>query len=241
MPENTITKIISGVIGLGLLIAVVYLIAVDRSEHVDMTIAVGFAILGAVNAALPSAFPKSKGPKLPPLPILMALALLVAGCGAGARGVQADTVAAAAIVWSRADQAIVAVRAQHLDAIVEEAEAECVPTGCSEERAAHYRERLAAEEARWAPLMECRDPVPESLSTWLDSVDVTGTAPNNGVEAFTRLGGRFVVTYGELAECVNGAVPPDTDVELPELPPELDAIARAFDGARTAGGEAGAQ
>jgi hypothetical protein len=84
MPENAITRIISGVNGLGLLIAVVYLIVVDRSEHVPTVVALGFAVIGMLNAALPSMLPKSKGPKVPPLPVLLVLVLVVSGCGAGA-------------------------------------------------------------------------------------------------------------------------------------------------------------
>jgi hypothetical protein len=85
MPENNITRIISGINGLGLLAAVVYLVAIDRAEHVSTVVAIGFAVIGMINSVLPSIL--GKGPKVPPLPVLLVLMLLVAGCG-GSRAQQ---------------------------------------------------------------------------------------------------------------------------------------------------------
>src|SRR5689334_9799212 len=80
MPENTVTRIIAGINGLGLLAAIVYLIAIDRSDQVPTVVAVGFAVIGTINAVLPSVLGKQgKGPKVPPMTILV-LTLVLVGC-----------------------------------------------------------------------------------------------------------------------------------------------------------------
>lgn len=154
-----------------------------------------------------------------------------AGCGPGARGTQADVIAGAAVVWTKADAAIVEIRARHLDAIVEEAESECGSGGCSEERAAFYRDALAAEERRWAPLMECRAPVPSALSRWLDVVEVEDASLGDVV----GVGARFIGTWGTFTECVNANTPEGEELLIPPLPDGVTTLAR------TAGGEDGAR
>lgn len=237
MSDRKLTKILAAIIGLALILAAVYLITIDRAEHVSSTLAIGLAVIGAIGAVLPSALPTSSKPKKkgpPPLPILMlVLAIAIPGCGDEAIGAQADIVAVGGIAWSEADAALVHVRAGELDAIVDEAREACAPDGCDDAEAEAFRARLAAAEQRWVPILACRAPIPEALRAWADGLDTAYRAQTSsiGVALMLSLGRRFLAAYGAFVDCVEAA---DPEIDLPGLPPELMTLA-------SAGGEEGAR
>lgn len=93
MKERITMRIISAVVGLALVGAAIYLVAIDRAEHVDTLITIGIAALGLAGVVLPSPFgapsqsskkPPRKPPTLPLAALLLMIAVVVVGCGASA-------------------------------------------------------------------------------------------------------------------------------------------------------------
>ena len=188
---------------------------------------------------------RRKPPSKPPIGGALALAVAIAagsltGCSPSALGLQADLVAGGGIVWAEADATLVRIRARHLDSIVEAAREECGDGECTPERQEHWRAELAAAEQRWAPALECRATVPAALHSWIDGIETAHVAQTEkvGLQLMGRLGARFAIDYATFVQCVNAHAPVD-DPHLPELPPEIAALADLLTPmVRTAGGEA---
>lgn len=83
-------RIISSVTALLLIGGALYIIAIDRSEHVDSLLAAALSVLGALGILMPSPFRSGSGPTVPPTLIMLlatvcasyAIASSSAGCGA---------------------------------------------------------------------------------------------------------------------------------------------------------------
>jgi hypothetical protein len=219
MSSETIGKIITAVLAIALLGFAVAFVAQGAEQHSTSLIAVAIGLVGLV---APSPFSRSSSSSTPrkprtppPLPLLL-LTLALSGCGAGALGAQADAVAIAAATFAEADTIIVRARAADLDAIVDEARETCRPNGCNEEQAQGFRLRLNERTAHWAPVLACRESVPEALRAWIDAIELAHIAQTAeiGFANVLAAAARASTIYAAAVTC---AVAIDPALELPAL------------------------
>jgi hypothetical protein len=174
MSERVIMRIISAVVGLALIGAGLYLVAIDRAEHVSTLITIGIAALGLAGVVLPSPFgsssempPKRKGPRVPPLPVLLVLVLIV-GCDDPVRdNARAATITAGAL--TAGGDIVMAARAASLDRV--EAQYPSDP---------EHDEQLELEAARWQPVLLGLDGARSALLVWIDSLELAQVAGGGG-------------------------------------------------------------
>jgi len=148
--------------------------------------------------------------------VLGALAFTCQGCGAGALGAQADTIAVAGATFAEADAILVRARAQDLDAVVDAAREECGENGCTPERQDFYRLELERRTGLWAPALACRDPIPIAMREWVDALRTAQAAATEGlgVALLMQHGVRFLELYTALVGCIEAVVP---SLDLPSF------------------------
>jgi hypothetical protein len=216
--ERLAMKIVSAVVGLALVGAAVYLVTIDRSDHVSTLLALGFVALGLAGVVLPSPLPtRSKPRKPPPLPLLaLVIAVLVTGCTDPISDqARAATISAGAL--SAGGDAVMAARAAALDRV----------------EAAHptdpeHDEQLDLEAARWAPVLEALDTARTALLTWIDSLELARLAGGGGdllapIATVAARAVQLVVRAFELA----GALGVE---DLPAIPPIVRGLVDGFAG-----------
>jgi hypothetical protein len=176
MTGKNIRQIVSAIVGLALIGAAIYLVTIDRAEHVDTLIAIGIAALGIAGVVLPSPFgakvdgassssepPPRKPPTIPPMLVLV-VALFVYGCADPIRD-QAEGATVAAATITAGGDVVMAAR----DAALDRVEAQ-YPTD------PEHDAQLELEAARWRPVLVALDAGREALLTWISALELAHAA-----------------------------------------------------------------
>lgn len=216
-----VSRITSAAIGLALIGAAVYLIAIDRSDHVSTIIAVGGFVLGGIGtAALPSLLSRSsskppgrRGP--PPLPMLwlFLVPMLLLGCGASAYSTHYRAATVVAGVHAAAGTVIDDARKSALDRVEREHPSD-----------PEHDAELDREADRWRPLGVALDLARDAIGAWIDAVDLARAAGGDEGDLLApllALAARAVLLYERIAELA-GALGVE---DLPPLPPFVRALA----------------
>lgn len=233
MDKGTIMKVASAVVGLGLVGFGAWLTASEEAEHSSLLIWAGLGLIGGGlgTAALPSAIPGRRPPPAepplsrtrrgttPPLPVLLALALvmgLASGCGASVYRTHSTAIVTVASLHSVAYAARDAARDAALDAV-------------EAEHPAHGDERTAAlraEDARWRPSGAALDGMRAALGVWVEALDAAHRSElgeSDLIALLTPVAARVV----QLTQAVIEGLRVLGVEGVPDVPPLVMALARA--------------
>jgi hypothetical protein len=219
--ERIVTRIINGIVLLALVAAAVYLVAIDRAEHVDKLFALGLTALGVAGVVLRSPFGGSdekaaRKPPTAPLSALLVLVLLV-GCGGGELAAQARAATVTAGVLTAGGAAADAAHAQALDDVERRYPAD-----------PEHDAQLELEAARWAPLGASLDAARTALLTWIDGIELARLAGEG-----SDLLGALATVAARAVQLVARALSAASSLGaegVPTIPPAVMTLARGLAG-----------